>query len=127
MDATLELVTEEKLDPKNHGLFLKAQSAIELLNYDYAISLLHGILKEEAGFLQGREILRMAQGARLRATGKKAKGLLSGGMLKVKGKVKKDPLAALQEIEKKRFLVWRRCVIFIPMRRRISTNLVIIT
>ena len=101
MDATLELVTEEKLDPKNHGLFLKAQSAIELLNYDYAISLLHGILKEKAGFLQGREILRMAQGARLRATGKKAKGLLSGGMLKVKGKVKKDPLAALQEIEKK--------------------------
>ena len=101
MDATLELVTEENLAPKNHGLFLKAQSAIELLNYDYAISLLHGILKEEVGFLQGREILRMAQGARLRATGKKGKGLLSGGMLKIKGKVKKDPLAALQEIEKK--------------------------
>jgi tetratricopeptide (TPR) repeat protein len=101
MDATLELVTEENLDTKNHGLFLKAQSAIELLNYDYAISLLHGILKEEVGFLRGREILRLAQGARVRATGKKSKSLLSGGMIKIKAKIKKDPLGALQEIEKK--------------------------
>ena len=47
MDAPKELVTEEKLEPKLVTLFLKAQSAIELANYNYAVSILHNILKEE--------------------------------------------------------------------------------
>lgn len=95
----MQPVTEENLDPKLHNLFLKAQSAIELLNYDYAISLLHGILKEDPTFLKGREILRAAQGARAR--GQKKKMSLSGGFMKIKGLVKKDPASAIEEIEKK--------------------------
>jgi tetratricopeptide (TPR) repeat protein len=101
MDAPKELITEEQLDPKQVTLFLKAQSAIELSNYDYALSILHNILKEEPTFLKGREILRAAQGARWRTSGKKGKSLLPGGMLKVKNKIKKDPLGAIEEIEKK--------------------------
>ena len=101
MDAPKELITEEQLDPKQVTLFLKAQSAIELSNYDYALSILHNILKEEPCFLKGREILRAAQGARWRTSGKKGKSLLSGGMLKVKNKIKKDPLGAIEDIEKK--------------------------
>ena len=101
MDAPKELITEEQLDPKQVTLFLKAQSAIELSNYDYALSILHNILKEAPSFLKGREILRAAQGARWRTSGKKGKSLLSGGMLKVKNKIKKDPLGAIGEIEKK--------------------------
>ncbi len=97
----MELVEEGDLDPKTHKLYLKAQSAVELLNYDYAISLLHGILKDEPGFLKGREILRAAQGARARSSGKRTNRLLSGGMMKVKNKIKKDPLAALEEIERR--------------------------
>ena len=96
----MELVNEEDLAPNQHKQFLKAQSAIELLNFDYAISLLHGLLKEEPGFLGGREILRAAQGARARGAGK-TRRLLSVGMSKVKGKIKKDPLSALDDIEKR--------------------------
>ena len=62
MDSPKELITEEQLDPKLITLFLKAQSAIELTNYDYALSILHNILKEQPTFLKGREILRAAQG-----------------------------------------------------------------
>ena len=51
--------------------------------------------------MEGREILRAAQGARARATGKSSKRLLAGGMMKVKAKIKKDPLGALEDIEKK--------------------------
>ena len=101
MDAPKELITEEQLDPKQVTLFLKAQSAIELSNYDYAVSILHNILKEEPCFLKGREILRAAQGARWRTSGKKGKSLLSGGMMKAKNKIKKDPLGAIEDIEKK--------------------------
>ena len=103
MDSPKELITEEQLDPKLVTLFLKAQSAIELSNYDYALQILHNILKEEPTFLKGRQILRAAQGAKWRAGGKKGKGLLSGagGMMKVKNKIKKDPLGSLDDIEKK--------------------------
>ena len=103
MDSPKELITEEQLDPKLVTLFLKAQSAIELSNYDYALQILHNILKEEPTFLKGRQILRAAQGAKWRASGKKGKGLLSGagGMMKVKNKIKKDPLGSLDDIEKK--------------------------
>jgi tetratricopeptide (TPR) repeat protein len=97
----MELVAEENLDPKQHNLYLRAQSAIELLNYDFAISLLHAILKEEPGFQEGREILRVAQGAKVRTSGKKTNRLLSGGMMKVRAKIKKDPLGALGDIEKR--------------------------
>lgn len=97
----MELVEEGNLDPKQQNLYLKAQSALELLNYDFAISLLHSILKQQPGFQEGREMLRVAQGARVRISGKRGKGLLSGGMLKVRAKVKKDPLAALEDIEKR--------------------------
>ena len=40
MDSPKELITEEQLDPKLVTLFLKAQSAIELSNYDYALQIL---------------------------------------------------------------------------------------
>ncbi len=97
----MELVTEENLEPKSLNLFLKAQNAIELKNFDYAISLLQSILKEVPGFVKGRELLRATQGARVGGQKKKGGLTLGGGMSKVKAKLKKDPEGALVDIEEK--------------------------
>lgn len=53
--------TESDLDETLRGLWLKARAAIELHNFDYAISLLRRILKQEPEFLTGRQVLRRVE------------------------------------------------------------------
>ena len=47
-------MTEGDLNPSLKKLWLKALSAVEMNNLDYAVSLLQDILKQEPGFLPGR-------------------------------------------------------------------------
>ena len=89
--------------PKNLSDFvLKADAALEQKNYSYAVKLLQTVLKTEPGFLEGRKKLRAAEMAM--AGPPKKKGLFGGGgglgLGKLKGQSKKDPVAALELIEK---------------------------
>jgi tetratricopeptide (TPR) repeat protein len=90
-------VTEGDLSPSLKKLWLKSLSAIEMNNLDYAVSLLLNIVKEEPGFLPGRRTMRAAAIQAQKGNTKKAAMMKPWG--KLKGKVKKDPVAALYEIE----------------------------
>jgi tetratricopeptide (TPR) repeat protein len=94
-----ECVAEAQLASNLKNLYLKALSAIELRNYDYSISLLQAVLKEEPRFLDGRKILRGAEVQKSKSSKRLIKlGGFSG--VKFQGQIKKDPLAAIVAIEK---------------------------
>ena len=81
-------------------LYLKAESAMELRNWSYAVSLIQAILVKEPGFLDGRKRLRMA--AVKENEGKR--GVKMGGealkVMKLQGQVKKDQLGVMAQLEK---------------------------
>ena len=54
-------ITEKELPANIKPLWLKALSAVQTSNLTYGISLLQGILKENPGFLQGRQLLRQCE------------------------------------------------------------------
>jgi len=97
-------ITEKELLPNLKPLWLKALTAVQASNLDYAISLLQSVLKDSPEFLEGRKLLRKCE---LQLTGGiKKKGGLFGlqtggmGMMKLHSQAKKDPLATLPLIEK---------------------------
>lgn len=92
------VVKQSELDPKLKALWLKALSAIELRNNDYAASLLHTVLAQEPRFLEGRKTLRQTQIERKKGE-KKSFFSFSGGSLKLSSG-KKDPVEAMVEVEK---------------------------
>jgi cytochrome c-type biogenesis protein CcmH/NrfG len=59
--------TEKELSDAQRSHWLKAVAAVEMRNFGYAISLLQGVLKNEPEFLTGRQVLRRAEVAKLRA------------------------------------------------------------
>jgi tetratricopeptide (TPR) repeat protein len=96
-------VTQEKDLPENlKAVWLKAMSAMELKNFGYASQLYQSILKAHPEFLLARQLARKA--AIAKNAGKK--GMLgafssaSFSAMKVQSLVKKDPVAALEAIEK---------------------------
>lgn len=91
--------TEKDLPDNQRATWLKAMSAMELRNYGYAIQLLQGVLKAAPDFLPARQLLRKASVQK--NAGKK--GMFSGtsfSAMKVQGMVKKDPVAAMDAVEK---------------------------
>jgi tetratricopeptide (TPR) repeat protein len=94
--------TEKDLAEFQRANWLKAMSAMQLKNYGYAIQLLQTVLKSHPEFLAARQLLRKA--AILKSSGKKS--LLAGlsvasfSSIKIQAQLKKDPLAALDAIEK---------------------------
>lgn len=97
-------ISENELPSKVKSLWLKALTAVQMNNLEYAINLLQAVLKEAPGFLEGRKVLRKCS---IQAYGisVKKKGLfgMSGGgmgMMKISSQAKKDPVAALPLIEK---------------------------
>ena len=99
MSENLKEITEAELVPNFKALWEKAQSAFEVNNFTYAISLCQALLKEYPGFLDGRRLARMS--AVSENTGKKQKkGLFGSSGLKLPSNSKKDPLAAMVELEK---------------------------
>ncbi len=92
-------ITEKELPANLKPLWLKAITAVQASNIDYAITLLQGVLKESPVFLEGRKLLRKCEIQQ--AGGAKKKGGLFGmGTMKLQSQAKKDPLAALALIEK---------------------------
>src|ERR1700710_1584392 len=94
--------TERDLSEQLRALWLKAVAAIELRNFDYAISLLQGILKQEPQFLMGRQLLRRAAIARPKA-GRRALFNISASaisIMKAQRKLKNNPGYAVEMIEK---------------------------
>ena len=91
--------TEKDLPSDARALWLKGIHALELRNYDYAVSLFQTVLKETPDFLEGRRALRKTEV--LATKGKKSflSGMSTAG-LKGAGLVKKDPKAALELAEK---------------------------
>lgn len=93
--------TEKDLPEQHRATWLKALSAMQLKNYGYVIQLMQGVLKQEPDFLAGRQLLRKAEVGKS-ATGKKSLLGGAGGLsaMKIGGMIKKDPLAAIVEVEK---------------------------
>lgn len=94
--------SEKDLPENQRATWLKAMSAMELRNYGYAIQLLQGVMKSHPDFLLARQLARKAAVAK--NAGKK--GMLSGlssasfSTMKVQSLLKKDPIAALDAVEK---------------------------
>jgi len=96
-------ITDKELPQNVKAYWLKALSAIEVKNHAYAVTLLQAVIKDNPGFLQGRELLRKCEGIVTGGPKKKQKifGMESGGPgIKLQGAVKKDPAGAVALIEK---------------------------
>lgn len=97
-------ITEKDLPVGAKPLWLKALTAVERNNLDYAVSLLQAVLKESPGFLEGRRILRKCAIQLHGASSKKKSifGMSNAGVsgMKLASQAKKDPAAALPMIEK---------------------------
>ena len=97
-------VSEADLPQNLRSLVQKADAALQSQNVGYAVQLLLPVVKAEPNFLDGRRKLRKAEAAVKKNAGGGKKflgGLSAGGLsnLKVQGKVKKEPAAALPELE----------------------------
>ena len=97
-------ITDKELPSNIKPLWLKALTAVQASNHEYAITLIQGVLKDNPGFLEGRKLLRACEVQVV--GGAKKKGGLFGmqgggmGMMKVQSAAKKDPLGSLPLIEK---------------------------
>jgi len=102
MSEDLTEVTEAQLASNMKALWLKSQSAYEMKNFTYAISLCHAVLKDSPGFLDARKLARSSAAADM--VGKKVKKGLFGGsglsLLKIPSQGKKDPEGAMMALEK---------------------------
>lgn len=89
------IIKEAELDPKNMNLWKKGMLAIEQKNWEYAVSLILPVVNDKPTFLDGRMVLRRAEGE-MSGTAKK----FSFGF---KGSSKKDPWEAIAELEENVF------------------------
>ncbi len=95
-----DVVKEYQLADNLNKLNLKADSAMELRNWGYAITLLQTVLAKEPGFLDGRRKLRLAA-VKLNEGKKGVKlGAEALKVLKMQSQVKKDPLGVIIALEK---------------------------
>src|SRR3979409_2607728 len=94
--------TERELSEQLRSHWLKAVAAIELRNFDYAISLLQGILRQEPEFLIGRQLLRRAEVTKQKASKKALFSVSTAALsvMKAQRELKKDPKRAVEMIEK---------------------------
>lgn len=97
-------MTEADLAPQQKNLWLKGVSAYQLKNFDYAINLVLTVVKQAPEFLDGRRLLRRAEGDKFRS---QKKGLFGGGLslggMKFGGTSKKDPWEAIADLEENVF------------------------
>ena len=92
----MSLKTERDLNPTSRNQLSRAKTAAQSGNFDYAITLLQALLKDEPLFLEGRKLLRAVEinkskkktGFSLKSMG--LTGGLSGNLMKM-GSSKKTP------------------------------------
>jgi predicted Zn-dependent protease len=94
--------SEKELGEPLRSHWLKAVAAIELRNFDYAISLLQGILRQEPEFLVGRQLLRRAEVTKQKAAKRPRFNVSMSALsiMKARRELKKDPRHAIELIEK---------------------------
>ena len=92
-------MTEADLAPQQKNLWLKGVSAYQLKNHDYAISLILSVVKQTPEFLEGRRLLRRAEGEKFRSQKKGLLGGLNLGGLKLTSGGKKEPWDAITDLE----------------------------
>lgn len=97
-------ITEKELPANLRPIWLKALTAVQTNNLEYAVNLLPPILKECPGFLEGRKLLRKCELQIIGGAKKKSGlfGIQTGGMsgMKLQAAAKKDPEGTLPLIEK---------------------------
>jgi tetratricopeptide (TPR) repeat protein len=93
---------EKELNEALRSQWLKAVAAIELRNFEYAISLLQGVLKQEPEFLTGRQLLRRAEVTKQKGAKKALFNVSTAALsiMKAQRELKKDPKRAVEMIEK---------------------------
>ena len=101
LHAQMPIKTEKELSESLRALWLKAVSAIELRNFDYAISLLQEILKQEPEFLTGRQLLRRTEVTKNKSAKKSFFNISTApiGVMKAQREIKKDPKRAVEMLE----------------------------
>lgn len=94
--------SEKELSETQRSLWLKAVTAIELRNFDYAISLLQSILRQEPEFLTGRQLLRRTEVTKTKAAKKPIFNISTAplAVMKAQRELKKNPKRAVDMIEK---------------------------
>lgn len=94
--------TEKELGEPLRSSWLKAVAAIELRNFDYAISLLQGVLKQEPEFLTARQLLRRAEVIKHKADRRALFNISTSAIsiMKAQRELKKNPKRAVEMIEK---------------------------
>ncbi|HEY1082225.1 MAG TPA: hypothetical protein VGE29_08185 [Prosthecobacter sp.] len=94
------IVQEAELDPKYQSLWKKALISAERKNWEYVIDQVLPIVTANLGFMDGRKLLRSAEGEVV-GTGKKAGFGLGGGLFK--GVSKKEPAEQIADMEENVF------------------------
>ena len=96
----MAIKTEKELNEAQRALWLKALAAAELRNFDYAISLLQGILKQEPQFLTGRQLLRRAEIAKNKAAKRAIFSFSTApiAVMKAQREIKKAPQRAVEMV-----------------------------
>jgi tetratricopeptide (TPR) repeat protein len=98
----MAIKTEKELSETQRSHWLKAVAAIELRNFDYAISLLQGVLKQEPEFLTGRQLLRRTEVTKNKSAKKSFFNISTApiAVMKAQREIKKDPKRAVEMLEK---------------------------
>jgi tetratricopeptide (TPR) repeat protein len=98
----MSLKDEGDLTPTSRNQLSRAKTAAQSKNYDYAITLLQALLKDEPLFLKGRQLLRAVEIQKYEATSSFAKQMtgmkLSGSLMKLSSG-KKTPQEQLIQAE----------------------------
>ena len=97
----MAIKTEKELGETQRSHWLKAVAAIELRNFDYAISLLQTILKQEPQFLTGRQLLRRTEVTKSKSVKKSFFNISTApiAVMKAQREIKKDPKRAVEMLE----------------------------
>jgi tetratricopeptide (TPR) repeat protein len=90
----IEIVKDTELEPKHQNLWKKGMLAVEQKNWEYAVSLILPVVKDVPTFLDGRKVLRRAEGE-VAGSGRKF-SFGGGGMFKSN---KRDPWEQIAELE----------------------------
>src|SRR5258708_3534310 len=100
----MSLKSERDLNPTSRNQVSRAKTAAQSKNYDYAITLLQAVLKDEALYLEGRRYLRAVEIQKYEATSSFARQMTSmkmtGGVMKLSSgkKTPEEQLIQAEEI-----------------------------
>ena len=100
----MSLKAERDLNPTGRNQVNRAKTAAQSKNYDYAISLLQAMLKDEPLFLEGRRFLRAVEIQKYKSTGAFTRQMTSmritGGVMKLSSgkKTPQEQLIVAEEV-----------------------------